>query len=200
MGFIEIILIGIALSMDAVAVSMTNGMVYKNTDKKKVIAMPLFFGVFQAIMPLIGYFAGGLFASVLSKYAGLLVFAILGVLGVKMLKDGFSHQQEAEQEECVAEELAEGALARGEGAGKVLTYKTLFIQAIATSIDAFAVGVGFSAMGVAILPAVSVIGLTTLLCCIVAILLGKKCGDWLGNKSEILGGVILVLLAIKALF
>lgn len=207
MGLIEIILIGIALSMDAVAVSMTNGMVYKDTTRYKIIAMPLLFGIFQGLMPLIGYFAGGIFADTINNYAGLLVFLILGVIGGKMLKDGFSHQTEevlAEEalteetltgEDLTKEDLTEEALT-----GKVLTYKTLVVQAIATSIDAFAVGIGFSAMQVSILPAVTIIAFTTAICCVGAIFIGKKFGDLLGSKSELLGGTILVLLALKALF
>lgn len=191
MGFIEIILIGLGLSMDAVAVSMTNGMVYKDTPKSKTLAMPLLFGLFQGLMPLIGYFAGGLFADVISKYASLLVFLILGFIGGKMLKDGLSHKKE-EQETVETDESAEE--------GKVLTYKTLVIQAIATSIDAFAVGIGFSAMQVSIVPATIVITLTTALCCLIAIFAGKKFGDLLGNKSEMLGGIILLVIAVKALF
>ena len=184
MGFIEIILIGLGLSMDAVAVSMANGMAYKNTTKAKTLAMPILFGVFQGLMPLIGYFAGGLFADVISKYANILVFVILGFIGGKMLKDNLGHKVE------------EGV----EAEGKVLTYKTLFIQAIATSIDAFAVGIGFSAMQVSIIPAVSIIMLTTAICCLIAIFAGKKVSSLLGGKAEILGGLILVIIAVKALF
>ncbi|MGL5676379.1 MAG: manganese efflux pump MntP family protein [Cellulosilyticaceae bacterium] len=189
MGLVEIFLIGIALSMDAVAVTMSNSMVYKEMDKGKVIAMPVLFGLFQGVMPLIGYFAGGIFKDVMSRYAGVLVFLILGCIGGKMLKDAFSHGKEAEEED----ETEEGDMK------KQLTYKTLLIQAVATSIDAFAVGVGFSAMGVNIFAATTSITLITAMCCGLAILLGKKCGDVLGNKSEIIGGSILVLIALKAL-
>ena len=112
MGFIEIILIGLGLSMDAVAVSMANGMAYKNTTKAKTLAMPILFGVFQGLMPLIGYFAGGLFADVISKYANILVFVILGFIGGKMLKDNLGHKDEEEAE------VEEGV----EAEGKVLTF------------------------------------------------------------------------------
>nr|WP_307992671.1 manganese efflux pump MntP family protein [uncultured Niameybacter sp.] len=194
MSLIEIILIGIGLSMDAVAVSMTNGMVYKGSSKGKTYSMPIFFGVFQGLMPLIGYFAGGLFANVISQYACFLVFAILGFIGGKMIKDGLEHiqeEKEANEQNVEVEEKEEV---------KTLTYKMLFIQAIATSIDAFAVGIGFSVAQVNILPAVAIIGITTAICSLVAIFIGKKFGDMLGSKSEILGGTILVLIAIKALF
>ncbi|MEF9959983.1 MAG: manganese efflux pump [Niameybacter sp.] len=208
MGLLEIILIGIGLSMDAVAVSMTNGMVYKEAGKAKIYAMPILFGVFQGLMPLIGYFAGGLFADVISQYASLLIFVILGVIGGKMLRDGILHlRKEKEaigakglgQEETITEE----EMAIGEGKleeSKQLTYKMIFIQAIATSIDAFAVGIGFSVMQVEILSAAGIITLTTAICSLAAIFIGKKFGDLLGSKSELLGGTILILLAFKALF
>lgn len=191
MGLIEIIFMGIGLSMDAVAVSLTNGMVYKNIPRDKRIAMPVLFGLFQGLMPVLGFLAGGLFADVISQYAGILVFLILGFIGGKMLKDAFTKDDE--------EEVADLAMARDEEE-KVLTYKTLIMQAVATSIDAFAVGIGLSAMGVSIVPASIIITLTTLICCILAIVLGKKFGELLGNKSEIVGGIILVCIAIKALF
>lgn len=197
MSLFEIILIGIGLSMDAVAVSMTNGMVYKGSSKGKTYSMPIFFGVFQGLMPLIGYFAGGLFADVISQYAGLLVFAILGFIGGKMLKDGIEHKKEEKE---ISEQSTEVNELESETEVKTLTYKMLFIQAIATSIDAFAVGIGFSVAQVNILPAVGIIGITTALCSLAAIFIGKKFGDILGSKSEILGGTILVLIAIKALF
>lgn len=219
MGLIEIILIGIGLSMDAVAVSMTNGMVYKDAGKAKTYAMPILFGLFQGLMPLIGYFAGGLFADVISQYASILVFIILGFIGGKMLKDGIEHiKEEKEQakekqeqkntlvdetmvdEVTTQEEVAITVEVQETEEKKELTYKMLFIQAIATSIDAFAVGIGFSAMQVDILPAAGIITFTTAICSLLAIFIGKKFGDLLGSKSELLGGAILVFLAIKALF
>lgn len=219
MGLIEIILIGIGLSMDAVAVSMTNGMVYKDAGKAKTYAMPILFGLFQGLMPLIGYFAGGLFADVISQYASILVFIILGFIGGKMLKDGIEHiKEEKEQakekqeqkntlvdetmvdEVTTQEEVAITVEIQETEEKKELTYKMLFIQAIATSIDAFAVGIGFSAMQVDILPAAGIITFTTAICSLLAIFIGKKFGDLLGSKSELLGGAILVFLAIKALF
>lgn len=219
MGLIEIILIGIGLSMDAVAVSMTNGMVYKDAGKAKTYAMPILFGLFQGLMPLIGYFTGGLFADVISQYASILVFIILGFIGGKMLKDGIEHiKEEKEQakekqeqkntlvdetmvdEVTTQEEVAITVEVQETEEKKELTYKMLFIQAIATSIDAFAVGIGFSAMQVDILLAAGIITFTTAICSLLAIFIGKKFGDLLGSKSELLGGAILVFLAIKALF
>lgn len=185
MGVIEIILIGLGLSMDAVAVALANGMAYKQTSKAKLLAMPILFGIFQGLMPLIGYFAGGIFAEAISQYANILVFVILGFIGGKMLKDNLGHKETEEEVEVQ---------------DQVLTYKTLVIQAVATSIDAFAVGIGFSAIQVDILPAVTIITLTTAVCCLVAIGAGKKVRALLGGKAEVVGGIILVLIAVKALF
>lgn len=180
MSILEIIFIGIALSMDAAAVSMTNGMSFKNINKSKIIAMSLSFGFFQGFMPLIGYYAGGLFSEFLSKYSGILILIILGIIGINMLKEGLACEKE------------------GECSVTYFTYKMLFFQAIATSIDAFAVGISFSATNVAIIPAVLIIGITTALCSLLAIFIGKRFGDLLGKKAEVLGGIILVIIAIKA--
>ena len=182
MSLLEVVLIGIALSMDAATVSMTNSMVYKKINRKKLIGMPLMFGIFQGLMPLIGYFAGGLISVIISLYSGILVFIILGVLGTKMLYDGLRKHVDENRPT------------------PKFTYKLLFIQAIATSIDAFAVGIGFSAMNVEIFPAITIIAITTAIVSTVAIFIGKKFGGILGNMASLLGGVILVALAIKALF
>lgn len=186
MGIFELILIGIGLSMDAATVSMTNGMIYKDLKKDKVIAMPLFFGGFQGLMPLLGFFLGGLVSNLITQYANILVFLILGFIGGKMLLDVYKDYKKPEQED----EIQEGSL----------TYKMLFIQAIATSIDAFAVGIGFSAMGVNVVTSSAIIALTTAVCSLIAIFIGKKFGSIFESKSTLIGGIILVAIAIKALF
>lgn len=182
MTTIELLLIGIGLSMDAVAVSMSNGMVYRNTSKGKIIAQPLYFAVFQGVMPLLGgVLAGGIFANAVSKYSGIAVFLILGVIGGKMIIEGYSKLKE---EVCTK---------------PFLTHKMLIFQAIATSIDAFAVGIGLEILNVELIPAALLIAVTTGVLVSAAILLGKKFGEYLGCKAEILGGVILVLIGIKAM-
>lgn len=182
MSLIEIAILGVGLAMDAACVSMTNGMVYKNLNIKEYISMPLFFGVFQGMMPLVGYYAGNLFASVITRFGGIVIFVILGIIGGKMLFDGIRHNDEPEST-----------------GKKRLTLGVLFLQAIATSIDAFAVGVGFCAVRVSILPAASIIAGTTAIIVVVAILIGRRFGDLFENKAEILGGIILILIGIKAL-
>ena len=180
MGIIEILLIGLGLSMDAVAVSMTDGMCGRELGRSKTFLIPASFGFFQALMPLLGYYAGSLFSEFLDAYAGIVVLLILGVIGGKMIYDGLRKEEER--------------------ACRRLPGLTIFLQAIATSIDAFAVGVGFNAMRVQILPTVLLIGATTFVCSLAAVFVGKRFGNWLGDKAQILGGVILILIGIKSLF
>ncbi len=168
--------------MDAAAVSMTNGMVYKNLNKAKYVLMPVFFGAFQFIMPVVGYYAGGLFADIITRYSGIVIFVILGIIGGKMIKEGIGDMKE--KEVCPV---------------KLMTVKVLFFQAIATSIDAFAVGISFSAAGINVWGPSAVIGVTTAAITVAAIFIGRKFGDMLGCRAEILGGIILVVIGIKAL-
>lgn len=183
MSSVEIILISIGLAMDAVAVSMTNGMVYRKLGAKEYITMPLFFGGFQALMPLIGNFAGNLFAELISRYAGIVIFLILGTIGSKMIKEGF--QDSSEHKKMLV--------------GKNFNLGILIFQAIATSIDAFAIGVGFNAMQVNIFQVVVTIAIVTIILTTIAIIIGREFGDILGSRAEILGGVILVIIGIKAI-
>ena len=171
--------LGLGLSMDAVAVTITNALVYQPLDRRKQIAMPLFFGVFQGLMPLLGSVVGDAFSDLVADYAGWITCAILGVIGLKMLIDGLKH-------ETVCKENA-------------LTYRMLLMQAVATSIDAMAVGVSIALMDddVVVLAA-GVIALTTFCCSLLALALGKICGRRLGNHARVLGGAILILLAVKA--
>ena len=180
MNFTDIIMIGIGLSMDAVAVSLTNGMVYRMGQDKKFM-MPVLFGIFQGLMPVLGFYAGGLVSRWLEQYSGLIIFLILGFLGAKMLKEGLTHEPAEKNEPAV------------------MTYGVLFAQAVATSIDAFAVGIVFCAKHIPIWSAAGIICLTTFICSMIAVLLGKKFGELLGKKAEVFGGSILILLALKAL-
>ena len=180
MSLIEIAILGVGLAMDACCVSMTNGMVYKKLKLKDYMLMPVFFGVFQGIMPLIGFYAGNLFAEIITKYSGIVIFIILGVIGGKMIKDSFGSDTADRRENS-------------------LTIGVLFLQAIATSIDAFAVGVGFCAVRVDIIPAASIIAVITAVLTVAAILIGRKFGDIFESKAELLGGIILVIIGIKAL-
>lgn len=182
MGFIEVALIGVGLAMDAVAVSMTNGMIYKNLKSIDYIGMLAFFAGFQMLMPVVGYYAGSLFAGIMSAWSGLVILLILGIIGGKMIKEGIVHLREQQLPK-----------------DRVLTLGVLLFQAIATSIDALAVGLGFSFLGVPIGAAVAEIGIITAVMVLIAIYVGRKFGDLLGSKAEILGGTILVIIGIKAI-
>lgn len=182
MTTLDILLISVGLAMDAAAVSMTNGMVYRNLKKRTYAAMPIFFGAFQALMPVVGFYAGSLFASIITRFSGIVIFIILGIIGGKMIKEGIEDFKGHET-----------------GGDKLMTLQVLLFQSVATSIDAFAIGIGFSAAGMSIWAPAAVIGVVTAIIVVGAILIGRKFGDMLGSRAEILGGVILVIIGIKAL-
>lgn len=181
MGLIETTVIGAGLAMDAVAVSMTDGMVYSNLKKRDYLAMILFFSIFQGLMPLMGYCAGTIFARQITAYSSLVIFLILGIIGCNMIRESLCRDEISLQR-------------------KKLTSQVLFFQAVATSIDAFAVGVGFCAVRVEILPAVAVIGAVTAFLVFAAVMLGRCFGDVLGQKAELLGGIILIIIGLKGFF
>ncbi|MBR1442007.1 MAG: manganese efflux pump [Firmicutes bacterium] len=183
MNIIEVILIGIGLSMDATAVTITNSMVYKGLPKRRLMLMPLFFGVFQGLMPMLGFYTGNLFYEVISKYSGIVTFIILGIIGGKMIWDNVFGKDD--------DEIT---------SSPELTVKVLTLQAIATSIDAFAVGVSFCATNSPIFSSSTLIALTTFICVIFAVVLGKKLGHLLESKAEIVGGLVLIAIGVKALF
>lgn len=179
----EILLVALALSMDAFAVTISNMFMYRGTDRLHRILMPVFFGVFQGGMTLIGFFAGSLISQFVESYAGILTFIILGFIGGKMLWDAYHEEHEETSDEQAK-----------------LTIPILFFQAIATSIDALAVGVSVAALSLNIALVASMIGITTALCCVVALSLGKRFGMKLGNKATIIGGLVLIAIGVKALF
>lgn len=180
MALIEILLTGVALSMDASAVSMTNSMVHRDKPLR-LVEMAFWFGFFQGVMPVLGYILGGAFADIIDVLGKYLVLAIFCAIGGKMLQEAFMKEDH-------------------EKTPAAFTHKLLLIQAIATSIDAFAIGVGFAASGADIILAACVIAITTFLLSLLAIVIGRVFGDMLGKKAEALGGIILILLGVKSLF
>lgn len=182
MGIPEIIMLGLALSMDAFAVTISNAFAYPKLSRIRQASMPIAFGVFQFLMPLVGYLLGQLVSEIITQYAGIVTFVILGFIGGKMIWDAF-HEDEGEEAP----------------AKNTLTLPVLLFQAVATSIDALAVGVSFAALEVNMLLAVSLIGITTALTCTVALLIGKRFGHALGSKATIVGGVVLILIGLKSL-
>lgn len=181
LNIIEIISIGIGLSMDAFAVSVCGGMNCKKLRIRNALKVGLCFGIFQALMPFIGWFAAGsLFSAYIEKYDNLVALILLGFIGVKMLYDGIFKKDD---DECV----------------NINNIGNLLLLGIATSIDALMVGVTFVSdfKGFEIINPISIIGITTFLISFMGVYLGKKSGDLLGNKSTIAGGVILILIGLK---
>lgn len=180
MTYFDVFLIGLGLSMDAFAVATTNGMTYK-PKKGTALLIALAFGLFQAIMPLIGFLAGSLFASFVSRFAPIIAFLLLTAIGAKMLFEGLKKNDKSQEQ-----------------AAK-FTFLALMMQAVATSIDALAVGVSFVGATLSIYVIILVIGLTTFVLSLLAVFLGKKFGDALADKADIVGGLILIGIGIKIL-
>ena len=177
MGIGEIVLIGLGLSMDAVAVSASNAMCFPR-ERLRLLEMAAWFAVFQGAMPLAGFLAAGAASDLVTRMGGWLALLILGWVGGQMIRSGLSH----EEERCPA-----GGLTR----------RTLLVQAVATSIAALAVGVGMRAAGAEIFPAFLVIPAVTLLCCLASVEAGRQIGGWFGRRAELCGGIILVLIGIR---
>lgn len=190
LSLLEIILLGVALSADAFAVTISNTFVYASESKRRLVLMPVMFGLFQGLMPLLGYFVGGLAAEVIERYADIITLVILGIVGGNMIREG-------------AEALLHPGEDEAEHAGPVakrLTMVTILAQAFATAIDAFAVGVSLRAQAVNIVVAASIIALTTLVLCLAALAMGRKLGEVLGDRAQVAGGIVLVLIGLKAFF
>ena len=176
MKLYEILLIAVGLAMDATAVSMTNGMCYR-LNYRKTLATAGSFGLFQGIMPLIGYFIGGLFINQISAFDHWVALALLAFIGGKMVWEGFHHD-----DACPV---------------RPFSFGMLMMQAVATSIDALAVGVGFAAVQTNIWIAVVIIAAVTFLFSAESVLIGIRIGDKLNAKAEIFGGAILIAIGLK---
>lgn len=183
MGFlIEIFLIGVGLSMDAFAVSICKGLTMKKVKKKDVFVIALFFGGFQALMPFIGWVLGRGFESYITSIDHWIAFILLGIIGGKMLLDGIKGDDEEE----------------GNAEFK-LNVKELFMLAIATSIDALAVGITFAFLNYPIVECISLIGCTTFVISFIGIYIGHVFGSKYEHKAEIAGGIILIIIGLKIL-
>ena len=187
MSTLEISILGLALATDAFSVTISNSFLYQHESRGRMMLMPIFFGIFQFAMPLAGYVAGGLAAQIIEQYADIVTFLILGFIGGNMVYSGYM----ALRDNTDNEEDQTGR--------KVLTIPILILQAIATAIDAFAVGVSFRAQTANILGASCVIGLITFVVCLVALFIGKKLGSILGDRVEMVGGFVLIAIGLKAL-
>ncbi len=185
MEFVELFLIAVGLSMDAFAVSIGNGTVIKN--KKKAVFAALMFGVFQAGMPIGGYYLGSAFAELISSYAPIIALVVLGIIGGKMIIESIGELRRKKK----------GEPEPSEAVSREPSIPTILIQAVATSIDALMVGVSFAAMSVDIVPAVLFIGIVTFVISLVGVFGGVKFGQLLGDRASLLGGVVLVAIGVK---
>ena len=187
MDFVSLVVIAIGLAMDAFAVTLSDAVAYPQESPRKLFILPMVFGFFQGFMPFLGYVLSGLAAELIENYAGIVAFVVLAAIGGNMIREGAgitsarAHEEEASTQ-------------------PKLSVTIILIQSIATAIDAFAVGVSLRAMGADLLAAVSIIGIVTFLACCIPAALGRKLGAALGDKAEIAGGIVLILIGIRAFF
>ena len=184
MGIVELAFIAVGLSMDAFAVSVCKGLGMKRLDMGQALVIALFFGGFQALMPLAGWALGSGFQSYIEPVDHWIAFALLAFIGGKMLYDAF-HEEDGD-------EPVTGEAAR-------LDLKEILMLAIATSIDALAVGVSFAFLQVDIVPAISLIGVITLALSLVGVAVGHQFGARFEKPATIVGGVVLILIGLKIL-
>lgn len=182
MGFFEIFMIGVGLSMDAFAVAICKGLSMGKIKLKNVFTIGLFFGGFQAAMPAAGYLLGKQFEEYIVSVDHWIAFALLAFIGGKMIADAVRGEEEEEP-----------------GKGSSLDIKELFVLAIATSIDALAVGISFAFLRVDIVSAVTAIGITTFVLSCIGVLIGNRFGTRYKDKAALAGGVILILIGVKIL-
>jgi len=187
MGILELILISIGLSMDSFAVAVTQGLSYKGKILRYALVVGILFGLFQGAMPLIGFLVGSSFSHVVEIYDHWVAFILLLIIGTKMVKDSFKKEDESN-------------LSCDITTAKVrIDIVLLMSLALATSIDALAVGVSFAFLHVNIIYAVLCIGIITFIFAFVGVYLGRKVGTKYKSKAEFIGGVILILMGTKIL-
>ena len=181
MNLLELFILAVGLSMDAFAVAISKGLSMKKMSFKNAIIIGLYFGIFQAVMPLIGYCLGTRFEDKITAFDHWIAFFLLGFIGINMIREALSKEDD-EAEEDVS-----------------LSFKTMSVLAIATSIDALAVGVTFAFLNVNIIPAVSFIGIVTFALSILGVKIGNVFGSKYKSKAELSGGLILIGMGLKIL-
>lgn len=176
----ELIVLSLGLGMDALAVSICKGLSMKKMNWKKALIIGLYFGGFQAIMPVLGYSLSKGFENFVTSIDHWIAFILLSIIGGKMVKDAFSPEN-------------------SENCNEDVGFKTMIVLAIATSIDALAVGITFAFLNVNLILAIALIGSITFFLSMIGTKVGNVFGDRYENKAELLGGVILIFLGIKIL-
>lgn len=180
MEFIEVFFIAVGLAMDAFAVSICKGLSMKQINYKKIIIIALYFGIFQAGMPVIGYFLGKSFEGFVSQIDHWIAFILLSFIGINMIREAFKNDIEESSDD--------------------ISIKTMIILAIATSIDALAVGITFAFLGTNIAFSSLVIGIVTFIISCLGVMIGNNFGNKYEQKAQVFGGIILILMGIKMLF
>jgi len=175
-------MIGVGLSMDAFAVSLCKGLNMRKINYKHASVIALFFGGFQALMPFIGWLLGKQFERFITAYDHWIAFGLLLIIGGKMIIDVIKGGEDEETK-----------------GGEKLDIKELFVLAVATSIDALAVGVSFAFLQVEIVPAITIIGITTFCLSFIGVAIGNRFGMKFKDKAQLAGGIVLVLIGIKIL-
>lgn len=193
MGLVELFILAVGLSMDAFAVSICKGLCLKKVSIKECGKVGLYFGGFQGGMPLIGFILGAQFKDYISSIDHWIAFVLLSFIGINMIRESMEKDSE-----CEVANLAETAI--GEEEVNELGFKSMVILAIATSIDALAVGITFAFLQVDIIPAVSFIGIVTFVLSAIGVKIGNVFGTKYKSKAEFAGGSILILMGIKILF
>lgn len=178
MSVFDLFILAVGLSMDAFAVSVCKGLSLGKIKPKHMCIAGAWFGGFQALMPLIGYFLGSFFAEMIEKYDHWVAFVLLAIIGGNMIKESFGKDEKVDSS---------------------MDVKSMLLLAIATSIDALAVGVTFAFLQVQIVPAVSFIGVITFIFSAVGVKIGSLFGTKYKSKAELFGGIVLVLIGIKIL-
>jgi len=179
MGLFELFLLAVGLSMDAFAVSVCKGLSVSRVRPKHMLLCGAYFGGFQALMPLIGYLLGVRFQSAIQRIDHWIAFVLLGIIGVNMIREALGHDEEHMDDS--------------------FGFKPMILLAVATSIDALAVGVTFAFLNVSIVPAVSFIGVITFVFSALGVKIGNIFGMKWKSKAELMGGLILVLMGLKIL-
>lgn len=177
----ESFVLGVALAMDAMAVTLSNSLCEPDMPMSKKLGMPVAFALFQMGMPVLGYLGGTLVAEYIERFAGAVSLVILAFVGGKMIVEALHELKEPEA--CPASRL---------------TWAMIGMEAVATAIDAFVVGVSFAAEGKDVVLYCGMIGVTTLLCCLLVLAVGRKLGNRFGPRAEVAGGVVLIFIGLKA--
>jgi len=180
MDFLSLFILAVGLSMDAFAVAVCKGLALKKITFRHALIVGLWFGGFQALMPLLGYLLAARFREAIAAYDHWIAFGLLVLIGGNMIREAIFEKEEAETDSA-------------------LSFRSMLPLAVATSIDALAVGVTFAFLDVRIVPSVTLIGVTTLILSMIGVKMGSLFGAKYEKKAEILGGVILILLGIKTL-